>query len=110
MTPADDVTMHFAALPLLCLEVVSKFGSPIKNTIHIGIGRTPSPKLFLTTVIVGDFIQVAHFVKDLEVLMANSFSSSIHCRETASKTRGLLKSGRPLNYPCIRLHPLHYNK
>ncbi len=43
------------------------------------------------TVKVGkDFIQAANVVKNLDVLVDNSFSHPIHCKEAASKARRML--------------------
>ncbi len=38
----------------------------------------------------GDSMQVAHVVKIVGILLASSFSPSIHCREAASKARRML--------------------
>ncbi len=46
--------------------------------------------LSLATESPGDSIQVANDVKDMGVLMDNSFSPSIHCKEAASKARRML--------------------
>ncbi len=57
---------------------------------YIAIGRDPPRLLSLSTGSLGDSIQVATVVKDLGVLMDNSFSPSNHCTEAASKARRML--------------------
>ncbi len=56
----------------------------------ISIGRVPPLQLSLATGSLGNSIQVANVVKNLCVLMGNSFSPSIHCKETASRARRML--------------------
>ncbi len=75
-------------------------------------GQTPPLKLSLTTGIPGDFIRVVNVVKDMGVLMANSFSSSIPCRGTASKARRMLfmEGQASAELPVSAFTPLHYNK
>ncbi len=57
---------------------------------HIAIGRAPPLQLSHATGSPGNSIQVANVVKDLGVLMNNSFSPSIHCKEAASKAKRML--------------------
>ncbi len=53
----------------------------------IVIGQTPPLQVSLAIGSTGNSIQAANVVKDLSVLMDNCFSSSIHCKEAASKVR-----------------------
>ncbi len=57
---------------------------------YIAIGRAPQLQLFLANGSLGDSIQVANAVKDLGILVENSFSPSIHCKEFAPKARRML--------------------
>ncbi len=57
---------------------------------YIAIGRAPPLQLSLATGSQCNSILVANVVKDLGVLLDNSFSPSIHCKEAASKARRLL--------------------
>ncbi len=60
--------------------------NPTKSN-YIAIGRAPALQIFLATGSPSNSIQVTNVVKNLGVLIGNSFSSSIHCKETASKAR-----------------------
>ncbi len=57
---------------------------------YIAVGRAPPLQLSLATGSPGNFIHVAHVVKDLGVLIGHPFSPSIHCKEAASKARRML--------------------
>ncbi len=57
---------------------------------YIAIERAPPLQLSLATGSLSDSIQVANVVKDLGVLMDNSFLPSVHCKEAASKARRML--------------------
>ncbi len=57
---------------------------------YIAIEGVHPLQLSLDTGSLGDSIQVANVVKDLGVLMDNSFPASIHCKEAASKARRML--------------------
>ncbi len=56
----------------------------------IDIGRAPPLQLSFATGNLGNSIHVANVVKDLGVLMDDSFSPSSHCNEAASKARRML--------------------
>ncbi len=57
---------------------------------YIAVGRTPPFQLSLAIGSPGNSIQAVNNVKDLGVLMDNSFSPCIHCEEAASKARQML--------------------
>ncbi len=51
------------------------------------IGRAPAPQLSLSTVNPGSFMHIANLAEGLGILMDNSFSPAIYCKQAA---RGML--------------------